>query len=158
MLNASVRYTTQSHPEEWTVKDSEKIFSPELRRHFESCEGCYRTVFSDELLDDGAAIMGHDAIILAVTAIRADQGPGIDRVDLVSQQFKRMHGKEVVGGASGWISLKDGNVVNKSVAILGVISDGTVRFLDLSSVGGSPCVPPETGSTDKEKSDEKTSC
>lgn len=136
--NASVSYTTQAHPGSWAV--SEGSFSPLPRRHFGYCEGCYHNLFPGEPLDDGAAIIGYDAIVTTVTAIRPGQAIN-DRPDLVSQQFNRMHGTEAVGGATGWISLRDGNVVNKALAILQVKPDGGVTFLRLSSVDGSPCVP-----------------
>jgi hypothetical protein len=139
--NASMIYTTQAHPGAWTT--SGVSFNPEPYRHFGSCEGCYNNVFPGELLDDGAGIIGYDAITIGVTAIRPGQGgQGInDRPELVSQQFNRMHGTEAVAGASGWISLKDGRdggTVNKAVAIEQVTSDGSIRFLGLSSMEGSP--------------------
>lgn len=138
--NASVSYTTQAHSGSWSFLEG---FSPESVRRFDSCEGCYKNFFPGESLNDGAAIIGYDAIITTVTAIRAGQVIN-DRPELVSQQFNRMHGIEAVGGASGWISLRDGAVVNKAVAILEVKSDGSVTFLGLSSVDGSPCVPNKT--------------
>ena len=148
--NASMIYTTQAHPGAWTA--SIGSFNPEPYRHFGSCEKCYNNVFPGEPLDDGAAIIGYDAIIIGVTAIRPGQGgPGgqgiNDRPELISQQFNRLHGTEAVAGASGWISLQDGRnggTMNKAVAIEQVTSDGRVTFLGLSSVDGSPCVPNKT--------------
>lgn len=145
--NASMIYTTQAHPGAWTV--SKEGFNLESIRHFGSCDGCYTHFFPSEPLDDGAAIMGYDAIVTAVIAIRPGQGGhGInDRPELVSQQFNRLHGTEAVGGASGWISLtdgRDGSTVNKAVALLQVTADGSVKFLGVSSADGSPCVPDRT--------------
>jgi hypothetical protein len=144
--NASVIYTTQAHPGAWKI--SEGSFNPEPKRHFGSCEGCFIHYFPSEPLDDGASIIGYDAIVIGVTAIRPGQGNEInDQPELISQQFNRMHGTEAVAGASGWISLKDGrdgSTVNKAVAILQVTTDGSVKFLNLSSVDGVPCVPTMT--------------
>ncbi|MGQ0779354.1 MAG: hypothetical protein ACT4NY_33895 [Pseudonocardiales bacterium] len=140
--NASVRYTGQAHPESWTA--APESYSAASTSHFRStCDYCFNTLFPGESLEDAGAIVGHDAIVTAVTAIRPGQGSDInDEPDLVSQEFKRLHGIDAVPGAGGWISLDPlGNPVNKAVVILQVNPDGTLKFLTLSSSLGSPCVP-----------------
>jgi hypothetical protein len=96
-------------------------------------------------LEDGGAIVGYDAIVAIVTAIRPGQGGAInDTPNLVSQQLNRMHGGGAVAGASGWISLSDhGTPVNRAVIILEVKPNGTLDFITLSSPSpsGRPCVP-----------------
>lgn len=140
--NASVRYTAQAHPGSWAAapgnfhRESTVVLSS-------SCDFCFGTVFRGEKLEDGGAIIGYDAIVTAVTAIRSDQGNVVnDKPELVSQELKRLHGPDAVPGAAGWISLDSaGNPVNKAVAILQVRPDGSLVFLELSSARGSPCVP-----------------
>lgn len=139
--NASVRYTAQTHPDSWAA--SPESFSAEsTSRLSTTCEHCFTTVFRGETLDDGGAIIGYDAIITAVTAIRPGQEIVNGTPDLVTQEFRRLHGADAVPGATGWISLDQfGNPVNKAVVILQVELDGTLKFLKLSSPLGSPCVP-----------------
>lgn len=142
--NASVRYTALAHPESWAV--SPGGFAPGAMRPFQSsCERCFRTVFPEELpdesLNDGAAIMGHDAI-KTIEDVIGTRGETNDRPTLIIQQFNRMHGEKSVPGASGWISIDDhGDVINKAVPILEVQPGGTVVFVQLSAPRGSPCRP-----------------
>lgn len=138
--NTSVRYTGQAHPESW--KASLESFSAASTSHFiATCEYCFNTLFPGESLEDAGAIVGHDAIVTAVTAIRQGSGPNYEP-DLITQWFKRLHGIDAIPGASGWISLDPlGNPVNKAVPILQVNPDGTLKFLELSSPLGPPCVP-----------------
>ncbi|HZA16763.1 MAG TPA: hypothetical protein VE645_07685, partial [Pseudonocardiaceae bacterium] len=93
-------------------------------------------------MDDGGAIIGHDAIVVATKAIRSAFGEDGDRPDLIIQQFNGLRGAGAVPGASGWISLdENGNTVNKAVAILLVKPSGGVEWLGLGSADGLPCVP-----------------
>ncbi|MGH3913391.1 MAG: hypothetical protein ACRDTC_08275 [Pseudonocardiaceae bacterium] len=139
--NASVQYTAQTHPDSWTVSP-ENFSTVSTSRLSAACEHCFPTVFRGETLEDGGAIIGYDAII-TVTAIRPGQGTVVNNTpDLISQQFKRLHGVDAVPGATGWISLDPlGNPVNKAVVILQINPDGTIGFRKLSSPLGSPCVP-----------------
>jgi hypothetical protein len=141
----SVRYTSQAHPESW--RNAADSFAPESMAQLSpECTGdtCYRNLFQDDQMDDGAAIIGHDAIEIAARAIRAPYGIN-DQPGLIIQEFNNMRGARgarAVPGASGWISLdENGNTVNKAVAILRVQPDGTVQWLDLRSRADFPCVP-----------------
>lgn len=140
--NASVIYTAQTHPDSWEA--SPEIFPSAATRQLSStCDQCLKNVFPGETLEDTGAIMGYDAIVTAVAAVRPDQGAGInDTPDLVSQEFKRLHDAGAVPGASGWISLDPlGKPVNKATVILQVESDGALKFVQVSSALGTPCVP-----------------
>jgi ABC-type branched-subunit amino acid transport system substrate-binding protein len=141
LAKASVKYTTQAHPKSWEV--SPEFFSPGAVNHFTStCDQCFHNLFPGESLEDGGAIIGYDAVVTVVTAIRPPYGGMNNKPDLVSQQFNRMHGTDAVPGASGWISLDDdGTPVNKAVDILEVKPDGALEFVTLSAPKGSPCVP-----------------
>lgn len=142
--NVSVRYTTLAHPGSWEA--SAGSFAPGPREFFQSsCKECFRTLFPREFpgqpLDDGSAIIGHDAIVAVIAAIRTREGIN-DTTNLIIQEFNRMHGPRAVPGASGWISLDErGNPINKAVPILEVKPDGTVAFVQLSSPRSSPCRP-----------------
>ncbi|MGH3916678.1 MAG: ABC transporter substrate-binding protein, partial [Pseudonocardiaceae bacterium] len=138
--NVVVRYTALAHPESW--KAFAGSFKPGLSELFQSpCEEvCFDIFFRGESLDDGSAIIGYDAITTATTAIRPGGTPN-DTPDLITQEFNRLHGSRAVAGASGWISLDNGNPINKAVPILEVRPDGTVMFVQLSSSRRSPCHP-----------------
>lgn len=134
---ASVKYTAQAHPKSWDK-------SPEsfLQAATEQFKLNFNTQFPGETFEDGTAIIGYDAIVTTITAIRGSAGTINDKPDLVTQEFNRMHGKGAVAGASGWISLDNHGIsVNKAVVILEVKPDGTQEFVELSAPTGSPCVP-----------------
>ncbi|MDQ4030887.1 MAG: hypothetical protein M3332_00905 [Actinomycetota bacterium] len=137
----SVIYTSQAHPESWS--GSPGSFAPDSMYYLgPDCEGnrCYENLFPGEQTDDGAAIIGHDAVTVATSAIRSEQIN--DTPGLIIQEFNSMRGDGAVPGASGWISLdENGNTVNKAVAILQVKPDGTVQWLALNSREGLPCNP-----------------
>ncbi len=139
----SVRYTSQAHPGSWSGA-SESFAQASMSRLDQNCEGdsCYRRLFPGDQMDDGGAIIGHDAIVVATKAIRSAFGEDGDRPDLIIQQFNGLRGAGAVPGASGWISLdENGNTVNKAVAILLVKPSGGVEWLGLGSADGLPCVP-----------------
>lgn len=138
--DVSVRYTGLAHPGSWGA--SPESFKPGLPELFQSpCkEICFQEFFRSASLDDGAAIIGYDAITTAARAIH----PGAtvnDLPNLIIQEFNRLHGTTAVPGASGWISLDNGNPINKAIPILEVRPDGTVTFVQLSSPRSSPCRP-----------------
>lgn len=136
--NISVRYTALAHPQSW--RESAESFKSELENLFQaSCkEICFQIFFRSESLDDGAAIIGYDAITTVAAAIPPGETP---TPPLIIQEFNRLHKLGSVAGASGWISLENGNPINKAVPILEVKPDGTVVFVQLSSPLGSPCRP-----------------
>lgn len=138
--NMVVRYTTLAHPASWEV--AKGSFKPGLSGLFRSsCEEvCFDAFFRGESLDDGSAIIGYDAITTATIAIRPGGTPN-DTPDLIIQEFNRLHGPRAVAGASGWISLDNGNPINKAVPILEARPDGTVIFVQLSSPRRSPRQP-----------------
>ncbi|MGQ0779355.1 MAG: ABC transporter substrate-binding protein [Pseudonocardiales bacterium] len=141
--NVSVQYTAQAHPGAWAA--SPESFHGDSTSHLTTtCEQhCFTTVFRGESLEDGGAIIGYDAILTAVTAIRPNQqGVFNDTPELITQEFRRLHGAAAIPGATGWISLDQfGNPVNKAVVILQVEPNGTLKFIKLSSISGSPCAP-----------------
>ncbi|MHA6629852.1 ABC transporter substrate-binding protein [Pseudonocardia sichuanensis] len=138
--NASVAYTSLANPDAWQA--SPELFASGSADYLTGgCPDCFPTHFPDHGLDDSYAIMGYDAVLTAVTAIRQPDG-SVSTPDAVVQEFKRLHGPKAVAGASGWISLSaTGSPVDKAVAIMGVLPDGTAEFLQLSSPSGSPCRP-----------------
>lgn len=138
--NASVAYTSLANPDAWQA--SPDMFAPGTADFLTgTCADCFATLFPDRDLDDSYAIMGYDAVLTAVTAIRQPDD-SVSTPDAVIQEFKRLHGPKAVAGASGWISLAaTGDPVEKAVSIMEVVPDGSARFLQLSSPSGTPCTP-----------------
>ncbi|MGH8906173.1 MAG: ABC transporter substrate-binding protein [Egibacteraceae bacterium] len=146
--NATFRYTALAHPSAWSAAPAS--FSGASLEYFQQdCLDCFTSLFPGETLDDSAAIMGHDAVVTAVRAIRSAAGnrdlnenpvlPGE-----VIQQLNQLHDALAVPGASGWISLdENGDPVNKAIPILQLRPDGTVQFVTLSSPLGTPFIPPQ---------------
>lgn len=89
----TVSYTTLAHPSAWTAAAGSfnQDATADLR---DDCAMCFPHLFPGETLDDGAAIMGNDAIVTAVRAIRRS---GVtDQPLLIFQEFDRMHGTHAV--------------------------------------------------------------
>jgi ABC-type branched-subunit amino acid transport system substrate-binding protein len=134
--NVTVLAPGLAHPQAWT--SSPQAFNPAAVASFQEagCTDCFKAVFPKERLDDGIAILAHDAVLTVVWAIR-----GIPRVSPVQvtaqdvlQAKNRLHGTLAVPGASGMISFDDrGDPVNKAVPILRVREDDTPEFVQLSA-------------------------
>jgi len=139
--NASVNYTTLAHPEAWNAVQA--AFSAQSVAALRgSCEQyCYPRLFPRGDLTDGAAIMGFDAMLLIVRAVRTSDGIN-HSPELIIQYLPRIHDAESIPGASGWISLSEnGEATNKAVPIVRIDADGQVHFVRLSSTFGTPCMP-----------------
>jgi ABC-type branched-subunit amino acid transport system substrate-binding protein len=134
--NVTLKYTALAHPDSW--ESAPQAFSPATTFYFQrSCADCFRTIFPGDSLDDGQAIMGHDAVIVAVTAIRYTTEP--TRPASVIQALNRLHGQRAVNGASGLVSLDEhGNPANKPIPVLQLRPDGVITFVTLTSPIGSP--------------------
>ncbi len=145
-----VGYTGLAHPDAWD--HDPKAFSAETVKRFQG-GGTFKSSFPTESLDDGQAIMGHDALMATVAAVRQaadEQGNGVTP-EAVINQLKSLHTGQRVGGASGWISLcNNGDPDNKGIPILEFLpadidASTGVRFLELSSPTGSPPTDPLPG-------------
>ncbi|MGP4002132.1 ABC transporter substrate-binding protein [Streptomyces sp. 8N706] len=103
-------------------------------------KGRYRSAFPEETLNDGQAIMGHDAVLTALSGVRlASESSGRVTGSQAIQIWKSLHGVESVKGASGLISLSNaGSPDRKAVPIIEIEPDGTVRTVDVSARSGAP--------------------
>lgn len=165
--NAQVVFAGEASPGPWDDPAVESYFSPGALTHFrpDCTQQCFSTVFPRESLEDGGAIMGHDAVTTATAAIRHR---GVyDAPDLVANQIKTLHGREAVALASGWLSVRangdqlattanpvdaDGRPINatgapvaKAVPVLRVQADGHIGYIEAqvmsSASTGVPCLP-----------------
>ncbi|MET8679609.1 ABC transporter substrate-binding protein [Streptomyces sp. NPDC004647] len=118
-------------------------------------KGRYRSDFSDETLDDGQAIMGHDAVLTALSGARlvADRAEESGQVtgSRVIQVWNVLGGSDhAVRGASGLIALEnDGSPERKAVPIIEIKKDGTVHTLDVSAASGDPLTEGSLASPDE---------
>jgi hypothetical protein len=144
--DVTLRYTGLAHPGAWAA--GLRGFTPAHLDPGNDCEHCFGRVFEGEPQDDGRAIMGYDAMLVALGAIDAThQGASQKDADThrseMIQNWDRFHDARAIPGASGWISLKDGNPQAKAITILELTPEG-VRFNAVSSGSpdGRPFVPP----------------
>jgi hypothetical protein len=146
--NVSLKYATMAHPGAWTHTPA--VF-PALPVSFfnsgASCDDtCFSTLFPGETLDDGQAVMGHDAVFAAISGIRLARpqtNPHLYR-GAVIQQWNRLNNTRAVPGASGWISLNTtGNPENKAIPIIELTPQGArVVHLGSSSTDGHGPITP----------------
>ncbi|WP_326596431.1 ABC transporter substrate-binding protein [Streptomyces sp. NBC_01803] len=135
-------YTSLAHPGAW--EEATTVFSPTAVSVFRP-GGTYTTTFPDSALDDGQAIMAHDAVLTAVEAIRSVATP--EYTDITSsdvfQQITTLHDANAVAGASGWISIgPDGSPENKAIPVVRIHPDGGRATVDVTSADGAPYTPP----------------
>lgn len=120
----SLFYTALAHPDDWAEHPSPS--STTFKQLFAG-------KFTHDSLADGGAIMAFDAVWTCVKAIKlasgqpADNPPGAEDV---IQFLYQLHDLNAVQGASGVISIgADGNPKNKTVIILRLEKDGTVKYI-----------------------------
>lgn len=139
--NVRLVYTGLAHPGSWTKLPGAY---PGAAKPSFGPGGRFRTAFKEEALDDGQAIMGHDAVLTAVAGIRlvaknSETNNGAVSGSEVIQIWRSLHGPETVHGASGLISLgSDGSPERKAVPIIEIRADGSVSTLAVSAQGGMP--------------------
>ncbi|MFD2471666.1 ABC transporter substrate-binding protein [Amycolatopsis silviterrae] len=132
--NVTVLAPGLAHPQAW--RDHPESFNKAAIASFEepACDGCFTAVFPKDRLDDGIAILAHDATLTVIWAARNIPRSSPDQVTAqdVLQAKNRLHGKTAVPGASGRISFDDrGDPVNKAVPILRVRLDAPPEFVEL---------------------------
>lgn len=146
--DVTVTYTGLAHPTMWTAGDIRSSYSLAALTYFESdCPSCYQTAFGGDSLDDGAALMSHDAVLLAVTAIRragelntsgdaAEVSPGA-----VIQLLYQIRGVDSARGVSGRLSLSScGDAEGKLFPLLSLGADGRSSLVAaVSSQQALPC-------------------
>jgi ABC-type branched-subunit amino acid transport system substrate-binding protein len=138
--NIKLLYTGLAHPGAWKLRP--QSFDPNAIAPFQP-GGRFDAAFPGEPLDDGEAIMGYDAVLTAVTAIRtAASGGTASRTPTgqdVVQMLTLLYGARAVSGASGLISLDpSGGPRDKAIPIVELDPDGTLRTVDVSSRDGTP--------------------
>lgn len=134
--NVTVLGPGLAHPQAWS--DQPELFNSASVASFreESCTDCFEAVFPSERLDNGVAILAHDAVLTAVWAVRhaATRPGGAVTARDVLQVRNRLHDELAVPGASGMISFNHrGDPTNKAIPILRVRLHDTPEYLALSA-------------------------
>lgn len=157
----TVRYASLAHPDAWPPvaagkkkptggsAEDYRAFTTLLAEVGKAPAGPIGPTAHDDLTD-GQVIIAHDAMTLAVTAVRRATTDGKRLPDLadVGGQWPRVKGSLRVRGASGWICLDNhGNPYNKAVPVVELAPDPPhQRFAALAWPEGKPpaeqCLPP----------------
>ncbi|GAB3438904.1 hypothetical protein [Actinophytocola sediminis] len=115
----TVLCTALAHPDQWRDADRGEASA------FVWFAEHYRQTFPDSPLDDGQAMMSHDAL---TTTVKAVQGGGAANIWL------NMHGENKVDGVTGPIELdQHGNTIGKRIPILRLEPDGAKSFVQLGA-------------------------
>ncbi|WP_433241857.1 hypothetical protein ACQPYK_36975 [Streptosporangium sp. CA-135522] len=138
-----VYYTALAHPAAWdTYPDA---IQPAVANRFRQGIDSFAAKFPDESLDDGQAIMHHDAMLTAIGVVDVFAAQGRTRPSASAVANLLTSALSPVAAASGWITFDvRGNPVNKAIPIVRLLPDGRVVFSELTSENGSPPGRPDT--------------
>ena len=137
-LSFNVFYTALAYPDEWSSFPSTSDY---VKGYQDFAAAFIGKNFEDANLDDGQAMMAHDAVLVAVTATKADPAALTDP-DTVAGSFVSFRCQHYVSGVSGLIAFDlDGNPIDKVMPILQLHADGTVTQKDLAWPTGQPLNP-----------------
>jgi hypothetical protein len=140
-LSFNVLYTAFAYTDEWNgfpptadyVKNYQDFIAAFTQEHFK-----------DANLDDGQAMVDHDAVQVAVFATQKDP-LATTEPDTVANFLVGIRCHNYVPGASGPIAFgSDGNPIDKAIPILQLHADGTVTQKDLAWPTGQPLDPNST--------------
>jgi ABC-type branched-subunit amino acid transport system substrate-binding protein len=138
-----VRLTGLASPQAWSSRFAAALPGA---GQFGDCSVCFGRDFPGESLQDGAAIIGYDAMTAAVRAIRQTVSPQdlYSSPGAVTQELSHLRG---VQGASGWLSFGAGahssDPIDKAIPIERLSPEGELSFVTLSAPSGSPPTGPE---------------
>ena len=140
--NVKVFYTGLAHPGMWGTNESRSSYSAAALAYFEDTDCCFARLFPNDRLDDGAAIMGHDALVLAVTGIRragelnSSGGAAEVSTSAVIQLLYQVQGVDAIRAASGEISMSAcGDAEGKLFPLLSLAADGSSSLVDQIRAG-----------------------
>lgn len=128
-------YTGLAHPGAWQVTPD--AFDPDLVEPFR--DGTFDDTFPHSDLEDGRAIMMHDALLTAAQAVRATPAVPNPTVTDVYRTLSRLRNQGPLPGASGWIALgNDGAPEDKAIPVLRITPHGRTTAITVTSADGSP--------------------
>ncbi|MFD7918702.1 branched-chain amino acid ABC transporter substrate-binding protein [Streptomyces sp. NPDC059740] len=134
----TVLYTGLAHPDMYH-KNPHAVAAPSARNFLPG--GYLSKWFPSDPLDDGQAIMGHDAVLTVAQGITLAVGSGAKDIDgpSVGRMFQQMRGSGQVPGGSGFLSfMENGNPYNKSIPLLRVKDNGHSQLVTVTAPDGKP--------------------
>lgn len=128
-----------AHPDAW-AEEPGGTFNKASVEGFRKvgCSLCYEKIFPEDRLDDGVAILAHDAVFTAIWAVRnsAVHGGQVTAGEVL-QIRNRLNGELAVPGASGALEFDQrGDPVNQAIPILRVRLHDTPEYVTMSSPTG----------------------
>ncbi|WP_250282902.1 MULTISPECIES: hypothetical protein [unclassified Frankia] len=132
--NISVLFTALAHPGAWQAPDADSFFNRTTVARFQDPTGVFQQRFPNETLDDGEVITSHDAVLVAVTAVRYAAVGGHLQVTPadVEQTLNRLHGNLKVAGAGGYLSFDNaGSPIGKPIPLVSINPGGVLAFREL---------------------------
>ena len=140
-LSFTVFYTAFAYTDEWSGFPSGSDY---VKNYQDFAAAFAGEKFTDANLDDGEAMVSHDAVRVAISATKADPLAATEP-DSVAAFLIGIHCHNYVPGASGPIAFDlDGNPIDKAMPILQFHADGTVTQKDLAWPTGQPLDPNST--------------
>jgi ABC-type branched-subunit amino acid transport system substrate-binding protein len=138
----TLEFAGNANPGEWSAGSGAAMASG--REGFARFDGNFTRLFPRISFDDGNAMMGYDAMLTTISAIRLTTAAAPAPVNVV-QELGALQGTRTVLGASGPIVLNanylsgfGSNPIGKAVPILRLNSDGTTSFVQLDWPDGQP--------------------
>ncbi|WP_399141501.1 hypothetical protein Q3A86_29570 [Streptomyces sp. NBUA17] len=133
--NIRLVYTGLAHPGAWT-EERKDFFDQKAISSFGD-DGNFKKISRDGELEDGQAIMGYDAVCVAVRAIKLTAPQGKFQPDSVIQNLTGLNETNAVHGASGYISVtNNGSPMDKAIPLIEIKKDGSTKTLDVVSGSG----------------------
>jgi predicted Ser/Thr protein kinase len=128
-------YTGLAHPGAWDAAPD--AFDGKLVAPFR--DGTFTDTFPRSDLEDGRAVMMHDALLTAVRAVRVTPAVPDPTVTDVHRTLSRLRQEGPLPGASGWIALgNDGAAKDKAIPVLRITPDGRTTAATVTSADGTP--------------------
>jgi hypothetical protein len=132
-------YTGLAHPGAWD--SAPDAFDANLVAPFR--DGRFAGTFPHSDLEDGRAVMMHDALLTAVRAVRVTPSVPDPTVTDVHRTLARLRQEGPLPGASGWIALgNDGAAQDKAIPVLRITPDGGTTATTVTSADGTPQAGP----------------
>lgn len=137
-IGVRLRYTALAYPDQWRMFTSDPAY-PTYEKNYANfiTEFTGTHGFSQGELWDGAAMIEHDAVAVAVKA--ATQNVSSDPVS-VANHLRSIDCNSPVPGATGFLAFDQttGNQLDKAMPILSIDPDGSVHPVDLVWSRGRP--------------------
>lgn len=132
----TVLFTALANPHEWDKADPS---SDQYQNYQKFLSAFINLGFPRDDLDDGEAMMSHDAVFTAITAIRVDRNFAVSDPSSVAGNLRALCGGNMVAGSSGFISIGgNGDAIDKAMPVVEVKSDGLLQVDEIVWPNGIP--------------------